>query len=95
MSGDIDKLVSVAASELRRQMDVSGGYFVEHSEGSVSLDGAVDVPPLVRAILLALREPSDAMLRAADPEIRDHPSLTGLLKLRSIWTAMIDAILKE
>lgn len=53
------------------------------------VDGAFRVEPLVRAVLRAIREPSDAMVKAV-PDDRNAP-----IYPEDIWQAMIDAALGD
>jgi len=60
-----------------------------------------DVVPVVRAVLTALREPSEAMVRAADVDgamEASYPDSDGSFATggeRLVWQAMIDAALEE
>lgn len=55
----------------------------------VTIDGKVDMLALMRAVLLALREPSEGMVIAGMDELDDAH------RVRAIWQAQIDAALEE
>ncbi|WP_031293679.1 hypothetical protein [Sphingobium sp. HDIP04] len=59
---------------------------------SVPIDGVIDAEAMVRAVLAAIREPSEAMERAG--WTADLP-FTPSIKVGTVWRAMIDAMLEE
>lgn len=63
----------------------------DEERGLFKVDGAVDVPAIARAVLQAIREPSEAMANAVvDSEFGAIEGVAG-----SIWATMIDAALAE
>lgn len=50
---------------------------------------------VVDAILLAIREPSEKMVRAGGPQTHPDPCDDGHNTAEAVWTAMIDAALGE
>ncbi|MFN7028404.1 MAG: hypothetical protein ACK4PC_03465 [Sphingopyxis sp.] len=87
----IERAARAIETEIKRQAG-DHGFFVprdESDEGVVLFDGRIDPSDIARAVLLAIREPSEGM--ATD----------GLEAMRCgagpvpIFTAMIDAALSE
>lgn len=60
---------------------------------SVYIDGPLDFTILARAALLAIREPSEAIL-AASP-LEDQWGDADTFSSHGVWESMIDAILNE
>jgi len=65
------------------------------------VDGAFRVEPVVRAVLKAIREPSEAMHKAADDRahsmwwFRDAAAGDPERQMEGAWHRMIDAALQE
>jgi hypothetical protein len=58
----------------------------------VPINGVIDAEAMVRAVLAAIREPSESMERAG--WTADLP-LTPSIKVGIVWRSMIDAMLEE
>ncbi len=94
MTTMMDKLVAASGSELERQAKTGFGAWV--SEDHVSPDksyplvsGTIDMRALIRAILTALKEPTEEMVAAAPCETAEDGQkyLGGLIP---VWQAMIE-----
>jgi hypothetical protein len=90
----IERVAIALENELRRQHE--GEYLVRYfprGPGSdwLTVDGNIYVTPLVRAILAAMREPTEAMLDAAEDKECQSPRGTA----RAMHHAMIDAALTD
>lgn len=86
MSEIVERAVSAAIAELQRQSDEPRpGPWFDASEGpeSVLIDGRVDIRAAVRAAIETMREPTPAMLDAADGA-----------KPERVWDAMIEVALR-
>lgn len=98
----IERAANAVANELLRQEPAKGGTFFVDAEdlSSARVDGDFDLRHVARAILQAIREPSDAMIDAAEGT-REHVAITGdiftedLGEPAEVWQAMIDAALVE
>ncbi len=92
----IERAQAAVVAELFRQGDL-----MEAGLGKIDMaqvDGSFRVAPLVRAVLTAMREPSDGMIEALWPGEPDY--FAGkVVPLRRMtvegWRAMIDAALAE
>jgi hypothetical protein len=82
----IERLETAAWNELLRQ--TGHGLRVDPSDGEIV--GAIHMPSVIRAVLTAMREPTEAMISP------DGPAWNyGGMALEQAWKSMIDAALKE
>jgi hypothetical protein len=104
MTPPVERAAEAIVDELRRQEPEHGGtYFIDaaHLDDTV-IDGRFDLYAIARAVLAAIREPSEGM-RQAGESIGDEeciPTNDGYAQLSAdgetkIWQAMIDAMLAE
>lgn len=91
----LEKAAEALKAELGRQLnakplrgDASSGDW--YSNGS---SGSIKIPDLVRAVLLAIRDPDEATISAALKASGSSPDMEIDMKID--WQAMIDAILEE
>jgi hypothetical protein len=86
----------VEAAMVRALAASDGGSHIETKEGETVIDGRFDLSAVARAVLVELREPTDAMWDALDaPEHggRYEESMGYILNIDT-WRIMIDAALK-
>jgi hypothetical protein len=82
----LERAAEALVADLQRQAETSGCTVA--SDGPYAqVDGSFQVEPLILAVLTAIREPSEAMDRAA---AECESSYVG-----DVFTAMIDAALAE
>lgn len=103
----IERAANAVANELLRQEPAKGGtFFVDVEDlSSARVDGDFDLRHVARAVLQAIREPSDAMKADASPELAsvgnwgDAGGPAPLEEYQgsatAVWQAMIDAALAE
>ena len=108
MSEIVERAVAAAKAELRRQADADPGCLWVGDGSSEVIDGEVEFGPLVRAVIVALREPTEVMMNAAEPAFRHVNSMLGVAHAHGqqlqwddgkpplwfAWQAMIDKILE-
>jgi hypothetical protein len=90
-----DKMVERVARAILADIKSCDSYVMPHADtGLMTVDGHFDIADLARAAITALREPTEAMIRAGRIEI-DGDDLGGSDAVaRDAWRAMIDAALK-
>lgn len=64
----MERAAKAIEDEIGRQVADNGGHFVPRSNGAdwIAFDGNLDLTPLARAVLEAIREPNDDMIRAGE-----------------------------
>lgn len=96
----IDLAVAAAIAELHRQAEISG-CTTEDNGSSAQVDGSFEVEPLVRAVIAAIREPSQPLIEAGmgvgiDPGPYSEPLMAAApQEIEQIWATMIDVLLSE
>lgn len=88
----MDKLIEALDAELRSQSE--GNHYAVTQRGKFEfrgLDGEVDLHAIIRAILTALKEPSEAMLAAGE---KLHPMGLEENSMRKYLCAMLDEAMK-
>lgn len=90
----VDRAVAALIADLHRQEEKSG--CVADDNGSLAqVDGSFAIEPLVRAVLAAIREPSDGMTTAGGMQTGlDGHHLTPQIASWT-WERMVDALLAE
>lgn len=98
----IERVKAAIASEVKRQ-DADGLltnlYPYETGDGSISIEGSVELAPLARAVLTAMREPTEWMVKrgaeaACDGATTRAPSIYEPMA-EDGYKAMIDAALAD
>ena len=86
MSDIIDRAVAAAIEAFKAQDDEYVGKY-DAEWGEIRLDGSFAIRPIVIAVLEAMKEPTDAMVKAAQAELvgTDAPIDTEEV----VWRAMI------
>lgn len=84
----IDNAVAAVIAALHHQGEITGNTAQDDGR-LVQVDGSFAVEPLVRAILKAIREPSEAMLEV------DALRPDGSFFAEDYWKTMIDVALQE
>jgi len=90
----IARAVAALIGDLHRQEEASG--CVAEDNGSLAqVDGSFKVEPLVRAVILAMREPSAIMSEAGglQPGLEGHHVTPQIATW--IWERMVDVLLAE
>lgn len=97
----LERAARALVVDLTRQANLDGPdaphIYDDALPESVGIDGRVDCTALLRAVIEAIREPSEEMLAA----VQDHDNYWGYLLdgspsgPRDCYTAMIDALLEE
>ena len=97
----IERATQALIAELHRQ-GKARGVVVEDNGVSAQVDGSFPVEPLVRAVIAAIREPSDAMLKqdvfshfSFDADGLEDNEYLDDDQMRACWQAMIAALLEE
>lgn len=94
MTTMLEKMVAAAVADLRNDSEI--GWIGLGAGPVIEVDGAVDLTSLMRAALLAIREPDEAIIAAGfDAEESVGDEGLPVLHPRPCFTAMIDAILNE
>lgn len=97
----IERAARAIETEFKQQAG-DHGFFVprdESDEGVILFDGRIDPTGIVRAVLIAIREPSEGMVRASAREapqevwLEDQGEADG--EVRAVWKNMIDTALSE
>lgn len=95
----LERAVIALEAELQRQHSEDNlSHFLRRDHGSdwVTTDGNIDLTPVVRAVLTAIREPSEAMIDAGHDslsiDIAGNPLRS---EIEPAWVAMIDAAMAE
>jgi hypothetical protein len=107
MSELVDRAVRALVEELMEHQDA---FTDRKSDKSIWVDGLLEIEPMVRAVIEALREPTKEMVAAghlAMPVTTRHVVENGAVKIRAIyqgdaeyvspagpWRAMVDAALQ-
>jgi hypothetical protein len=87
-----------AVAEIDRQyQEGKPGPYVDDELGleSVTIDGHVDMLAVTRAVLTAIREPSEVMKQEGAYQIPGDPGPLDLGAANDTWQAMIDHMLAE
>ena len=96
----IDRATAALIAELRRQGEARG-VVVEDNGSSAQIDGSFLVEPLVRAVIAAIREPSEAQrsrglvalkMAVGSPDYDYAPHQNDAAE---VFTDMIDALLED
>jgi hypothetical protein len=94
----IERLVEAAKTSLRED----GACMLERDHGVTIVDHHVDFEDMVRAILTAMREPTDRMNHAGRDSLAAAAAVQNVqgdaftvFKARDAFAAMIDAALEE
>lgn len=100
-----ERVAKAMLADLKRQSrdDHTGAYVDGHDNRlhRVLVDGTIDLLEFARATILAMREPTEAMVdagheRTKDPMGNMHEAMgIGKANARSAWRAMIDKALEE
>jgi hypothetical protein len=94
----LERAASAVQAEMRRQGVL---YEIDPDEPDLSklmmATGEVaDLPAIVRAVLTAIREPTEGMIAAGWPEwVNDESDVDEYATTAFVWQAMIDAALEE
>jgi hypothetical protein len=91
----IERAARAIADECERQVEQSKGtgYFDGGDLREAVMDGYFDLSKVVAAVLTAVREPTDAMAKAAG--LKDAEQDFGNAPWPEHWEAMIDAALGD
>lgn len=84
----LERAEKALRDEVERQVQAQGSFSGPENECPDYVDATLDYPALVRAVLMAVREPDEVMQR---------DGMTGVMQRspRNTWMLMIDAILCE
>lgn len=88
----IEEIREAVAVELERQMEQHPELYFRRSDWMT--DGRIDFDALIRAIVAAMREPTEAMVQAGIASLDDGATYQADLA-RITHRHMIDAALKE
>lgn len=97
----IERATEALIAQLRRQEPEKGGtYWVSAGDpANTVIDGTFDLLAIVRTVLQAIREPSEAMVEVVgnlEPKAGWWPDEPGQRNSPDeIWRAMIDAALEQ
>lgn len=96
----IEKLAVALKAEFAAKADEMGDWFIDHDATRFSFEGEITAERFVRAILMAMREPTDHMLFSGryetEGEMGDGSwNFVPEAEVRTIWQAMIDDALEE
>ena len=96
----IERLTAAVIEQLHRQGKMLG-VAVEDNGETVQIDGSWLVKPIVRAVLIAMHEPTEAMITAAAEDAgvwsarEQNDDAEYYATPHATWTTMIDAALAE
>jgi hypothetical protein len=91
----IEHAIAAIVADLQRQA-ASSGCTVETDGCFVQVDGSFEVEPLVRAVLTAIREPSEEMMEDGSTAMLEDVRINlPNNDVRIMWQTMIDTALAE
>lgn len=88
-----DRAVSAVSEALF--YDGACGFTANSGSDRLGVDGDVSPRRIVRAVLEAIREPTDAMLVAGGPQTCPEPCDDGKSAALAVWEEMLDSILQD
>lgn len=88
----LERAEKALRDEVERQVQAQGSYSGPENGSPDYVDANLDYPALCRAVLMAVREPDEAMSIAGYAEISNEPTHADF---DCAWRASVDAILGE
>lgn len=100
MSEMIDRVARTFLADLQRQTDTQEDHGAAYIGGGEPLteqtiDGRFDLLAAFRAAIAAMREPAEAMIEAGIATVYLEATTLSRSEALAVWSAMIDAALKE
>lgn len=93
MSEMVERVAAALSAHLEQLAEGSAFYADGYEDETVIFDGSLNPQALVRRLLTAMREPTEAMLEASLIDDGRGGDVCPSLALK-VWQAMIDAALK-